>query len=66
MSHFPTLYQCFIFRNWEMISPRRLADVLGCDEERVKAEAAALGLPENRADERLWLDRGYITVIRAN
>ena len=66
MSHFPTLYQCFIYRNWEMLSPRRLADVLGCDEARVKAEAAALGLPENTADEKLWLDRGYITVIRAN
>ena len=66
MSHFPTLYQCFIYRNWEMISPRRLADVLNCDEERVKAEAKALGLPESQADEGLWLDRGYITVIRAN
>jgi len=46
--------------------PARLARVLGCDEETVIAEAKALGLPESDADEELWLDRGYITVIRAN
>lgn len=66
ISHFPEPYQCFIYRNWEMISPSRLARVLGCDEERVRAEARALGLPESDARESLWLDRGYITVIRAN
>lgn len=66
ISHFPTLYQCFIYRNWDMITPERMALVLDCDNETVKAEAAALGLPENTADESLWLTRGYITLIRAN
>ena len=66
ISHFPKKYQCFIYRNWEMITPARLADVLGCSESDVNREACALGLPESEANEELWLSRGYITVIRAN
>lgn len=49
-----------------MITPARLADVLGCSESDVNREACALGLPESEANEELWLSRGYITVIRAN
>ncbi len=68
IDHFPTLAQCFIFRNWEMLTPARLARVLACDEETVREMAADMGLPPatDEARERLWLDRGYITLIRQN
>ncbi len=68
IDHFPTLAQCFIFRNWEMLTPSRLACVLACDEETVRRMAADMGLPAEADEqcERLWLDRGYITLIRQN
>ena len=40
IGHFPTRMQCVIFRNWEMIEPRVLGEVLGCDAETVTALAA--------------------------
>ena len=63
---FPSLWQCFIYRNWEMLSPARLALVLNSDEETVCRAAAEMGLSPNTADEALWLKRGYVTLIRAN
>ena len=63
---FPTRAQCFIYRNWEMLSPARLARVLSADEETVCRMAADMGLGESTANEELWLTRGYVTLIRAN
>ncbi len=63
---FPTLWQCFIYRNWEMATPERIAKVLGCDKEVVLSAALEMGLPESTANEELWLTRGYVTLIRAN
>lgn len=63
---FPTRAQCFIYRNWEMLSPARLARVLSADEETVCRMAADMGLGESTANEGLWLTRGYVTLIRAN
>ena len=64
--HFPTPAQCFIYRNWEMLSPSRIALVLDSDETTVCRMAADMGLAENNAPEALWLQKGYITLIRAN
>lgn len=64
--HFPTRMQCFIFRNWEMLEPSVLAEVLGCDTETVIALAAEMGLPTPPAVDPNWLSKGYITIIRQN
>ena len=66
--YFPTLFQCFIYRNHEMITASLAARVLATDEATVIAHAEAMGLagfatPET---EKTWLTRGYITLIRAN
>ncbi len=68
IDYFPTLAQCFIFRNWEMLTPARLALVLACDEQTVRQMAADMGLPPeaDETHEKMWLDRGYITLIRQN
>ena len=68
IEYFPTPAQCFIFRNYEMLTPGRLARVLGTDEKTVIGMAADMGLtdPATEKTEQRWLDRGYITVIRAN
>ena len=66
--YFPTLFQCFIYRNHEMITASLAARVLATDEATVIAHAEAMGLtgfatPEAEAT---WRTRGYITLIRAN
>ncbi len=63
--HFPTRMQAFIFRNWELMPASRLASVLQTDEATVRALAADMGLPP-QGDTACWLQRGYITVIKAN
>ncbi len=68
IEYFPTLFQCFLYRNCKMITAERAARVLGATVEDVLRHADMLGLdgfatPE---EERVWLKQGYITLIRAN
>jgi hypothetical protein len=64
--HFPTRFQAVIWRNWELVSPARLAEVLGASEDNVSRAATALGLRAPPQVCSLWLSRGYATIIRAN
>lgn len=64
-AHFPTAMQAFIFRNWPMVSQERLAQVLGTSAEKVACEARRMGLGE-QGDTSVWLEKGYITILRAN
>ena len=66
VDHFPTRMQCFIFRNWEIISPKVLAEVLGCDTDTVIRLAEDMGLTAQPEINDEWLTKGYITVIRSN
>ena len=63
--HFPTRMQAFVFRTWELMPADRLAAMLGTDEATVNTLAADMGLPP-QGDTACWLQRGYITVIKAN
>jgi metal-dependent amidase/aminoacylase/carboxypeptidase family protein len=62
---FPTRWQTVIFRNYGYVSVDKIAEVLGCDEETVRFEAARLGLGD-AAYSSLWEKKGYITLIRNN
>ena len=63
--YFPTVMQAFIFRNWEMVSKEKIAQVLGTTTENVVKEAERMGLgPQGDTD--IWAEKGYITIIRAN
>ena len=42
--HFPDRQHAFVWRNWELVEPARLAAVLGTSEENVTALAASMGL----------------------
>lgn len=64
-SYFPTLMQAFIFRNWNMITKEKLADVLHTTVYNVELEAKRMGL-EKQGDVSVWKEKGYITIIRAN
>ena len=63
---FPTRAQCFIYRNWGMVTPERMAEVLETTDDIINGMAADMGLepePEVLPD---WNTRGYITIIRNN
>jgi len=61
--HFPTKYQAFVFRAYEYIPPKMIAHILGTSEETVRDVAADMGL-KKACDSRVWLEKGYITIIR--
>jgi len=65
--HFPTRMQAVIWRNWGLVPVERLALVLGASEEQIREAASDLGLEVSQTgNEAIWLERGYITIIRAN
>ena len=65
--HFPTRWQAVVWRNWNLVAPERIGEVIGASREEGAAAAAALGLPpENRAKFGEWLSSGYVTIIRRN
>ena len=63
VKHFPTKYQALIFRLWESVSAKKLAEVLKTDEATVKKTAANMGLGEQENTD-IWQTRGYISIIR--
>ena len=63
LPHFPTKHQAFIFRAYEYIPPERIADILGTTSENVIRAAKEMGLPDYDPGS-IWLERGYITIIR--
>ncbi|MDF2717834.1 MAG: hypothetical protein K0R28_4759 [Paenibacillus sp.] len=64
--HFPTRMQAFIWRNWGLVPVERLAGVLRAEPVDVMELARGMGLPVPPEVDPLWLQRGYITIIRAN
>ncbi len=65
-NHFPTLFQNFIFRNWESVRTEKLAEILGTDEATVNALASDMGLRVPAKYNPGYRDRGFLTVIRNN
>lgn len=65
-THFPTVYQAVIFRNWEMIQPSKLAEILETDEETILRAAEDMGLRVPPLVDERWLKYGYITILRNN
>ena len=63
LSYFPTKHQAFIFRAWEYIPAGKIAKLLKTSQENVIRAAADMGLPDY-APGNIWLERGYITIIR--
>ncbi len=63
--YFPTAMQSFIFRNWEMVSKEKIAEVLETTVENVVLEAERMGLGAQENTD-VWMEKGYITIIRAN
>jgi hypothetical protein len=64
--HFPSRLHAFVWRNWGLVEPRRLADVLGTPAENVTAIAISMGLSPEPTVPPEMLARGYATLIRRN
>ena len=63
LPHFPTKHQAFIFRAHEYIPAEKIAKILGTTEENIHRAAQDMGLPDYTPG-NIWLERGYITIIR--
>ena len=63
LAHFPTRQQAFIFRAIEYISAERIAKILRTSTQNVIDAADEMGVPY-RAENDMWLNKGYITIIR--
>ena len=63
---FPDRAHAVVFRNWQLVDPSRLAQVLGTDLRNVEVLAESMGLPP-AGDAWKRLDRrAYITILRRN
>ena len=64
--HFPTVMQCFVFRNWDLIPVKKISRILGCTIKETKFIAKRMGLSDQDSDFSAWRTRGYLTIIRLN
>ena len=64
--HFPTRWQAVVWRNWELVEPSRLAEVLGCSEPELRQAASDMGLAAEPQVNPKWITHGYLTLIRNN
>ena len=65
-NNFPTLFQNFIFRNWESVPTEKMAEILGTDTEIVEELARNMGLRVPAKYNEGYRDRGFLTVVRNN
>lgn len=64
--HFPDRMHTFIWRNWTVVEPERIAKVLGTSAENVRAVAESMGLPPAPPIPAEMRTRGYITILKRN
>ncbi|MGB9626425.1 MAG: alpha-amylase family protein, partial [Phycisphaerae bacterium] len=64
--HFPDRMHTFIWRNWTVVEPERIAKVLGTSVENVRAVAESMGLPPAPPIPPEMRTRGYITILKRN
>lgn len=62
--YFPTAHQEFIFRASEFVSFEKIAEVLETDAANVTECARQMGI-DHAENSRIWLEKGYISIIRA-
>ena len=64
--HFPTRIQAVIWRNWNLVPLERLAKVLYATEEQIEEVGIMMGIAKDLSLCDLWMNRGYLTIIRRN
>jgi hypothetical protein len=64
--YFPDRVHEFVWRNWNVVEPARMAKLLGATVQDVAAIAESMGLPPAADVPKEQKSRGYITLIRRN
>ncbi|MCO5240149.1 MAG: hypothetical protein M9904_08830 [Chitinophagaceae bacterium] len=64
--HFPGKLYAVVWRNWNLVTPERIALTIGATPRQVREIAALMGLPPSRPLTEDFHKRIYITVIRRN
>jgi hypothetical protein len=64
--YFPSRVHEFVWRNWNLVEPAKMAKLLGASAEDITAVAESMGLPPAVAVSPEIKSRGYITILRRN
>ncbi|MBP7950939.1 MAG: hypothetical protein KA004_14905 [Verrucomicrobiales bacterium] len=64
--YFPDRVHEFVWRNWNVVAPAKLAHILGTTEPNVTAMAESMGLPPKPDLSPEMMTRGYASIIRRN
>lgn len=64
--HFPSRLHALVWRNWQLVPPGKLAQVVGATEEQITRLADSMGLPPAGNLPPDLGRRAYITIIRRN
>ena len=64
--HFPDRVHEFVWRNWTVVAPEKLATIIGATPEQVTAIATSMGLPASPVVSPDIRKRGYVSLIRRN
>lgn len=64
--HFPNRMFAFVWRNWNLVQPERMAKTIQCDVKDIFAIAASMGLPAASPVSEAFKKHSYITVLRRN
>lgn len=66
LPHFPDRYHAFVWRNWELVPPERMAEVVGASTEAILETGHSMGLGDPYPVSDSQWKRSYITIIRRN
>ncbi|WP_047814317.1 phenylalanine--tRNA ligase subunit alpha [Rhodopirellula islandica] len=64
--HFPSRLHAFIWRNWQLVPPSKMAQLVGTETTNIERIAESMGLPQVDSVSGEMRERGYITLIRRN
>jgi len=64
--HFPDRLHAFIWRNWPLVKPERMAQIVGAKKSDITRIGRAMGLGDPPRITRSQQARSYITVIKRN
>lgn len=66
LDHFPSKLHAFVWRNWGLVPPAKLAATISASEDQLMALAAQMGLPPVAPVTSDQWERSYLTIIRRN
>ena len=64
--HFPNRIHEFVWRNWNVVPPVKIASILDASEAEVTEMAVSMGLPAVATVPPEMMTRGYVSIIRRN